>query len=581
MNLRVIASLVMPPLGALSASLLFGGAAVVGTPPVAASELGSADAKTGGRIVVGLPGYPKTLLYYSAFDEFALAVSDLVLEPLAEAHPDTLALLPRLAKSWTVSKDNKVFTFVLDERAKWSDGKPVTADDVVFTWNAIHDPKNRAVPMQAYLRSIESCLAKDKQTIEFKVRTLHFDNLRKVAGIYVLPKHAVEGKDFTKDFQRTILGSGPYRIGEVRPNERIRFDRSKDWWGRVLAHNAKRFNFDTVVFRAVPDYNVQYELFKKGEIDYFYFLTAKMWATETDGPLYRNGYVKKIKAENLQPYATQGIVWNLRRPLFQDKRVRKALSHLFDRERLIKELFYDNYVLATGVVPARSEWHAPENKPVLFDPKAAVKLLTEAGFDKTDSDGVRYRIVDGKKQRFEFEILADNPASSRHLTIFQEDLKRAGIRMHIRIVDWATRMKLVDDWQFDATESARGRAVEPADFAVAWSSREADVKGSANSSGYKNPEVDKLAEEIDRTFDRKKRIELVRRLDAILGEDQPMSFAWEATFFRIAHWDRFGMPGKGYANYSSWRDAFHTWWFDEARSKRLDEARKAGQPFGG
>lgn len=569
MNLRVILSF------AIAATFF------PSSPSKAAFVLGSADAKTGGRIVVGLPGYPKTLLYYSAFDEFAAALSDLVLEPLAEPHPDTLELMPRLAKSWTTSKDNKTFTFVLDERAKWSDGKPVTAEDVVFTWQAIHDPKNRAVPMQAFLRSIESCTARDKHTVEFKVRTLHFDNLKKVAGIYILPKHFTEKKDFNKDFQRTVLGSGPYAIGEVRPNERIRFDRVKDWWGRALPHNAKRFNFDTVVFRAVPDYNVQYELFKKGEIDYFYFLTAKMWATETDGPLYKNGYIKKIKAENLQPYSTQGIVWNMRRPLFQDKRVRRALSHLFDRERLIRELFYNNYVVATGIVPARSEWHSPKNKPLLYDPKAAVKLLVEAGFDKTDSDGVRYREKDGKKERFEFVMLADNPASSRHLTIFQEDLKRAGIAMRIQITDWANRMKLVDDWQFDATESARGRGVEPADFAVSWSSREADVKGSANSAGYKNQEVDKLAEEIDRTFDKKKRIALVRRLDEIIGDDQPLSFAWEASFFRVAHWDRFGMPGKGYYNYSAWRDSFHTWWFDEARAKRLDEAKKANKPFAG
>lgn len=571
MNLRVIASLVVLLVGWFSSGAF-------------ASSLGSPEAKTGGRLVVGLPGYPKTLLYYSAFDEFAAALSDLVLEPLAEPNPDSLELMPRLAKSWTVSKDNRTFTFVLDERAKWSDGKPVTAEDVTFTWQAIHDPKNRAVPIQAYYRSIESCTAKDKSTVEFKVRTLHFDNLKKVAGLFVLPKHFTEKKDFTKDFQRSVLGSGPYTIGEVKSNERIRFDRSKDWWGRTLPHNAKRFNFDTIVFRAVPDYNVQYELFKKGDIDYFYFLTAKMWATETDGPIYKNGYVKKVRAENLQPYSTQGIVWNMRRPLFQDKRVRRALSHLFDRERLIRELFYNNYVVATGIVPARSEWHSPKNKPVLYDPKAAVKLLAEAGFDKTDSDGIRYRTPAGKpgaKERFEFEMLADNPASSRHLTIVQEDLKRAGIAMRIRVVDWATRMKLVDDWQFDATESARGRGTEPSDFAVVWSSREADVKGSANNTGYKNAEVDKLAEAIDATFDKRKRVELVRRLDEIIGEDQPMSFAWEATFFRIAHWDKFGMPGKGYANYSSWRDAFHTWWFDDARAKRLEEARKANKAFGG
>jgi microcin C transport system substrate-binding protein len=149
--------------------------------------------------------------------------------------------------------------------------------------------------------------------------------------------------------------------------------------------------------------------------------------------------------------------------------------------------------------------------------------------------------------------------------------------MNIRQVDWATAIKLTDDWQFDARELARGRDIDPGDFADGWGSKQADIKGSANSGGYKNPEVDKLAEEIDKTFDLKKRIPLVQKLDEIIGNDQPISLCWEATFFRLAYWNRYSFPDKGYFKYSSWKSAFQFWWLDPEKDKKLTEAKAAGK----
>ena len=536
--------------------------------------LGDPNAIKGGTFTVGYPGYPKTLLFYLAFDELSEGVNSLVSETLLDQNLETYDFIPLLASEWTVSPDKMLFTFKIDPRAQFSDGTPVTANDVKFTWDTILNPKNKTAPFQAEYSSIESCTVVDDHTVQFKAKTLHFKNFEKLAGLIILQKHFFSKGDFNKGFHTKLLGSGPYTLESVKQGERIFLKRNPKYWGASLPQNIGRYNFDRIVFKTVNDYNVQFELFKKGDIDYFYFLSSKMWATETDAPPFHKNYVKKLKAENLLPFATQGIAWNLRRPLFQDRRVRLALSHLMNREKWIKELMYSNYVASTGVVGVNSEYRAPANAPIPYDPKRARELLKEAGWVKVGSDGVL--VKDG--MRFEFEILIDNPMLQKHLTLYQEDLKKMGIRMNIRTVDWATAIKLTDDRQFDGRELARGRAVHPSDFEVMWGSKYADLKASVNFTGYKNPEVDKLASQIDQTFEKEARIPLVRKLDEIIAQDQPMSFAWEPTYFRLAYWNKFSFPGQGYFNYSNWKTTFHFWWLDPKKEAKLKKAMAEGQP---
>ncbi len=559
-------------LKALLLGVLLSQAVALGAP----APIGNPNAPKGGTFTVGFPGYPKDILFYLGFDEFSSGINSVTFDSLLDQDPNSYDFIPLLAESWTISPDKKIFTFKLNKEAKFSDGKPVTAEDVKFTWDVIMKSKKTG-PMQSVLSSFQSCEVVEPLTVKFTAKTVHFKNLEKVAGLLILPKHFYSTGDFDKAFHSKLLGSGPYVLESLKTNERIILRRNEKYWAANLYQNIGRYNFDRIIYRSVPDYTVQHEMFKKGELDYFYFLSSKMWATETlEGP-YAKGYITKVKAENLAPFGTQGIVWNLRRPLFQDRRVRIALTHLMNRDQWIKELFYNNYISATGPVAVNSEFHSPKNKPIPFDPKAAQKLLKEAGW-APGSDGILKK--DGKS--FEFELLTDSKSSERYLTRYQEDLKKAGIKMNIRVADWATAIKLTDDWQFDAKEQARGRDIDPGDFAVAWGSAEADKKGSANSPGYKNTEVDKLAEEIDRTFDKKKRIEMVKKIDELIGYDQPISFSWEPTYFRIAHWNKVSYPNnKAYTKYSNWLSSFHYWWYDKVKDERLKKAVAAKTEFKG
>lgn len=549
-------------LGLVVSALLFG-----------VHQPGSPQAKKGGSLVFGWHGYPKGLLLYLANEDMVEGLNEYIFDALITADLVDYEPIPRIAKKWKVSPDKLTYTFYLDPEAKFSDGTAVTAEDVKFTWDMIFHPNHKTAPAQGLFGVYESVKIIDSMTVEFKAKTKGYQNLILLRNFYILPKHFFSKGDFNKDFGTKLLGSGPYTLAEVRQGDKIVLKRNPQYWAARHPENIGRYNFETLVFKTHDDHAVRYELLKKGDIDLYEFYLAKMWMTETNGPLFENGYLKKIKGENLFPYASAGIAWNLRRPLFKDVRVRRALSHLLNREKMVSELFYNNYVLATGPMGPTSEYHSPRNKPIPFDVKKAQALLKEAGWAVLGSDGVL--VKDGL--RFEFEIMTGNAAFQRFLTIYQEDLKKVGIKMNIRIIEWATGIKMRDDNQFDGVVVAWTREVSPFGFDRQWGSKTADIKGSDNFSGYKNAEVDKLAAEIDVTFDRRKRIKLIQRLDEIVGQEVPWTFTWELTYFRIAYWNKFSYPKDQYTPFSIGRNCFDYWWYDEAKDIQLKRAKEKNE----
>lgn len=532
---------------------------------------GSPSARKGGSLTYAWSSYPKAILLYLANEDAVEGINEYVFDSLITVDLVDYEPIPRIAKKWKVSPDKLTYTFYLDPDAKFSDGKPVTAEDVKFTWDTIFDPKHKTAPVQSLFGVYESVKVIDPMTVEFKAKVKNYQNLVLLRDFFILPKHYFSQGDFNKDFNTKLLGSGPYLLSEVKQGEKIVLKRNPDYWAAKHTENIGRYNLDSIIYKVNEDHAVRYELLKKGELDYYEFYMAKMWMTETDGPLFENGYLKKIKGENKFPYSMSGISWNLRKPLFQDRKVRIALGHLMNREKMISELFYKNYVMATGVMGPTSEYHSPNNKPIPYDVKKAQALLKEAGWNKVGDDGVL--VKDGL--RFEFEIVTSNASFQRFLTIYQEDLKKVGIKMNIRIIEWATGLKMREEGQFDGFIVAWTREVSPFGFDRQWGSKTADIKGSDNFSGYKNPEIDKLAAEVDVTFDKKKRIKLVQKIDEIIGHDQPWTFLWELTYFRIAHWNKYSFPkDQPYLPYSISRNAIDYWWYDEAKDMKVKEAKE-------
>lgn len=534
----------------------------------AAVPFGSPDAKKGGSITVSLSSYPKAIQYYLATDTLSHLLTEAVLEPLVEQDAVTFESIPRLAEAWEISKDKKTFTFKLNKAAKFSDGKPVTSKDVKFTWDTLLNPKNNTVPMQSFYADIESCTAVDEYTVQFKAKTTHFQNLEKLGGLYVMPEHFFAGKDFNKTGMLAFIGSGPYKFGDLDPGKKIVMERNPSYWGASLRQNQGRYNFDKVIYKITPDTHVALEMFKRGDTDFMFVTMAKMWIEELDGELFTKNWAKKFRLKTKTPSSMAGIQWNMRRPLFKDKKVRLALGHLMNREQWIKDLFYNEYIVTSSINAPDSEYHSPKSKAVNYDPAKAKKLLAEAGWKTLGADGVLTK--DGTK--LEFELLTVDSPITRALTLYQEDLRKMGIKMSLRTTDWATLLKLSDEWGFDGLMVGWTRSVNPSDFAQMWGSREADQKGSQNKSGYKNPIVDELAKKIDQTFDKKARVKLVQQLDAILSEDQPMSFFWESNSFRLIYWNRYGMPKNFSPPYSDWTTPLEYWWADPGKAEGLKTA---------
>ncbi len=534
----------------------------------APTTFGDKDAKKGGTFTVSVPSYPKAILYYLGSDTLSLLLSQGVIEPLVEQDPVTFDSIPRLAESWQISKDKKTFTFKLNPKAQFSDGHPLTSKDVKFTWDTILNPKNNTVPLQSYFADFESCTTPDEKTIVFKSKNIHFQNMEKLGGLFVLPEHFFSKKDFNHSGMTAFLGSGPYKFGEMDAGKKIVMERNEKYWGADLPQNRGRYNFDRVIYKIVPDTHVQLEMFKRGDVDFMLISMAKMWVEELDGELFEKNWATKFRLKSKTPSSMSGIQWNMRKNLFAEKKVRLAMSHLMNRDQWIKDLFYNEYIPTVGVVPPDSEYHSPKAKMLKYDPVLAKKLLAEAGWKEAGTDG----ILKKGEQRFEFELLTTDSPLTRAFTRYQEDLQKMGIKMNLRTTDWATLLKLSDENNFDAMVLGWTRSVNPSDFAQMWGSKEADMKGSQNKSGFKNTELDKLARRIDETFDKKARVKLVQNLDGILAEEQPMSFFWEANSFRLIYWNRYSFPKEKSPPYSDWSTPVEYWWFDAPKAEALKTA---------
>ena len=532
---------------------------------------GDPTAHKGGQFIVGVTAYPKSLLYYLSHDQLAHAINSLVFDSLLGSDIETNDFIPGLAKAWKVSPDKKTFTFSLDPTATFSDGTAVTAEDVRFTWETLMNPKNQTAPFQSYFESIESLEVKGASTVVFRARTLHFKNLEKLAGLIILPKHFFSKGNFNKSFHQRLLGSGPYLLDSVETGRKITLKRNPNYWAGGQPQNIGKYNFDRIIFKTTEDPTVAFEAFKRGDTDLHVFNIAKVWVTETNSPVFANNYALKLTINNQVPSGTQGLYWNLRNPLFSDTRVRRALAHLMNRQHWITTLFYDSYLPSVGIINSNSEYRSHRNKLIAYDPKKARELLEQAGW-QIGADGV---LVKGKT-RFEFDTLANSPALTRYLTLYQEDLRKMGILMNTRIQDWPNFLKLLDDRKFDAVMLARSASIDPSDFGTLWGTSEANKKGSSNVSGFSNVEVDKLAAIIDSTFLKKERIPLVQRIDEIITAEQPYALTWEATETRLAYWNRFSFPKKGYFKYSEWWNAYLYWWVDAKKENALNAARSSG-----
>jgi len=561
------------------------------------------DAPKGGKLRLSALGStfdtfnPFTLKGIPAIDS-TLAFETLTVQSMDEPFSE----YGLLAETIEMPEDRSWVIFHLRPEARWHDGKPVTAKDVVFSFNTLVEkghPRYRF-----YYSEIEKAEALSERSVKFSFKGSENRELALIIGqLVVLPKHYWQDKDFEKTTLEAPLGSGPYRLKSYESGRNVVYERVKDYWGKDLAVNAGQNNFDEIRYDYYRDATVAVEAFKGGAFDYRYENIAKNWATAYDIPEVKNGLIEKLRFNHNVGTGMQGFVFNIRRDKFKDSRVRHALSYGFDFEWANKNLFHGEYTrtnsyfsnseLASSGLPQGREleilekyrdqlpeeifsetYEAPKTDGsgrIRGNLKKAFKLLKQAGWEIKDR-----KLVNSKTgEPFQFEILLQaNPAWERIVLPFKKNLQRLGIEVSVRMVDSAQYKQRTDTFDYDVIIDVFGQSQSPGNEQYDyWSSETADRQGSRNSIGIKSKVVDDLVKLVVNAPSREELVARTRALDRVLLWGHYVIPNWHLKSARILAWNKFGRPDT-YPKYSPGYSAWTYWWIDEAKARKLKEEMK-------
>lgn len=536
----------------------------------APSPFASEWAEPGGRIRIFASQYPKSFNYYLDTNVFSSKLFGYQFESLIGRNGLTLAPEPGLAERAEVSDDKLTFTFTLDEAARWSDGRPVTADDVIWTFHAIMNPGHLTGPHKVGLDRFEDPVKLDERTVQFKAKEVHWNNLWYVGGMQILPAHWWKDQDFNKvNFEFPVV-SGPYKIAKLNEPNSVILEKRADYWAAEDPRGEGGLNFEQLEFLFYPERDLAYDNFRAGNFDLFAVYTARRWAAETDGEAFQNNWIVKQGIANANPVGFQGFAMNMRREKFQDRRVRRALAHLLNRERMNATLMFNQYELTASYFPDLY----PESNPhalVGFDLEQARALLKEAGWAVNEKGRLA---KDG--QEFVINFLTRSADADRFLLIYREALEQVGIQLKIDRKDWSAWAKDMDDYNFDMTWAAWGAGVFK-DPESMWHSKYRDQPSGNNITGFANAEVDAKIDSIKGEFDVEKRHEVVREIDAMLVAETPYILLWHINYVRLLYWNQFGTPDTLLGKYGDESSSESFWWADPGMAADLQAARASGK----
>lgn len=479
--------------------------------------------------------------------------------------------------------DNSWVRFYLRPQAHFHDGHPIRAEDVVFSFQTLI--KSGAPMFRGYYADVDQVIAEDPLRVLFTFKHTNNRELPLILGqIPVLPKHWWEHRDFSKGTLEIPLGSGPYKVADVEAGRSIRYERVKDYWGKDLPVNSGFYNFDTMTFDSYRDNTVALEALKAGQFDYWLEISAKNWATAYNTPAVKAGRLIKEEIPNGNPTGMQGFVFNLRRPIFQDPRVRQALSLLLDFEWTNKQLFngaytrtksyFDNSEMASRGLPSDDELaileplrgkipakvFTDEFKLPVTDGSGMIRPQQRQAFQLLQEAGWRIagdKMVDAQGKPVQIEFLLAQTEFERVLLPFKRNLSDLGIDFVLRRVDVSQYVNRLRSRDFDMIVSGFPQSSSPGnEQREYWDSSSADKPGSRNFMGLKDPAIDTLVEGLINADSRQSLVTHARALDRALLWGYYVIPNWHIKTWRVAYWDHIGHP-KTTALYNV---APSTWW---------------------
>lgn len=533
-----------------------------------ADPIAQKNAKPGGTFTTWSGRFPKSLNMFLDYNSFSANVMGLMYEPLISLHSIENRPVGNLAESWEIGKDQMSFTFKIREEATWSDGNPITAEDIQFFYDVIMNPKNLTSLFRVSHKRFERPVVVDRKTVFIRANTKHWNNFFQAGRMVALPAHLWRGKDFNKiNFSFPVV-SGPYQIGEVKKGRSISLLRRPDWWGRANLYNAGKYNFKKILYRSMSDRNKALEAFKKGVFDAYPIYTSSIWMKKTNFEQVRKGWVVKQAVYNKEPKGYQGLAVNLRKPKFQDIRVRQALGYLLNREAMNEKFMYNQYFLLNSFYPDLYPGNInPKNETIFYNPGKARQLLADAGWTVNEA---------GKLQKNGelFEITFLSAAEDfRHLNLYIEDLKSVGMEVRIDKINRSTLTKRIDNFDFEMFWTAWG-ASRLRDPESSWHSSTADQKASQNYAGVKDAKIDELIEQQKLEYDIDKRIEIIKQIDDRLVEIMPYIFLWQSDHGRILYWNKYQTPEYVFDKFNQEDSIITYWWEDPELTDILDRGMK-------
>ena len=577
------------------------GITILGTPALPADfpffPYVNPDAPKGGEVTLSAVGT------FDSFNPFILRGTaplgvNRVWESLLRDSADEIATgYGAIAETVEVAADRLSVAFTLRPQARFHDGTPITAEDVVWTFETLRE-KGRPFYRQFYA-DVAAVVAVGPSRVVFRFKNNQNRELPLVLGeMPILPKHWWASRDFTKPLTEPPLGSGPYRVDRFEFGRSLAFRRVADWWGRDLPVNRGMYNFDTIRTEFFRDATVALEAFKVGQIDFRSENIAKQWATAYDFPAVQRGLVRKEELRNRLPTGMQGFVMNTRRAIFKDARVRQALAVAFDFEWANKNIFYGAYVrtqsyfansaLETTGLPQGAELdlldrYRAQLPPEIFtqefrlpvtdgsgnnreELRTAFALLKDAGWQVKDR-----KLVDAGGKPFSFEILLAEPAFERVALPYVQTLNRLGIEARVRTVDPAQYQRLTDIYDFDMTVTVFASGDLPGnELATYWTCASVQPEGGDNLAGVCSPVIDALVNQVITATNRDDLAAAAHALDHILQWGWYMVPHWHTRVTRAAWWDRFARPDKPIRPGL----VLDTWWLDAAHAAATDAARR-------
>ena len=540
-------------------------------------------AKKGGRFLMSFSEYPPTFRTEGkdSAREVISFMGEHIYETLLDMDYKTQNYVPKLATHWKISEDKKTFWFRINPNARWSDGKAVTTDDMIATMNLYTDdgimaPYTNELYAKYHLEKIS------KYILKVSLDEVNWRMFYYFSGTSIFPAHhlnKIDGAGYLKKYQFKMLpGTGPYVLDEKNTSKgnHIVLKRRSDWWAKDEAFFIGKYNFDEIKIIVVRDEVLEKEKFKKGEIDYYDIAKPSVWvkefSQEDPNPPFdalKRGLVQKRKVYNYHPEGVRGIVFNMRKAPFDDLKVRKAFAYLWNRKQLIEKLFYNEYALLNSTYP-NSVYQNYDNPIFEYNPEMGNKLLDEAGWDKKNAEGIR---INKNGEPFQVTMTL-HQIHVQWFTPFQEDLKKAGVILDIKVADGNTLFQMGLERRFQLKHQAWTALFYP-NPESSFHSNSAKKDNTTNFSGISDPRIDKICDEYNTMFDKQVRIDAIKEVDKILAESVHYALAWYRPYsVRAAYWNKFGMPESVVGYVGNWKEVTKLWWIEPELEKQLELAKK-------